>query len=140
MVLLLLILSGSFAYARVEICFRKAQIINGLVNHYWIRTDYISAGMGSGLVEKIGDRLELPFVTKVFVVDHSAEIPDRCEVVEDIDEDCINSHLKLGRSLGRFSLRNNCQTFVKKLLRRCGPKEEKIPARIYSIPDYSNEY
>jgi hypothetical protein len=47
-----------------------------------------------------------------------------------VDEDCVNAELDLGKPLGHFSLINNCQTFVSRVIKRClisklKPKEIK---------------
>lgn len=114
------------AFAKVEICYRKAQIVSGLVNHFWLKTDTRNAGMGSGLVQgNIGDQYEGPF-TKVFVIDHSDQIAEVCTESNNYDEQCLDEELEIGRSLGRFSPFNNCQTFTKKVLKKCETPEFKL--------------
>lgn len=124
---LLLIFSAQFsANASVEICHRKAQIAFGLVGHYWLKTDTIVAGMGSGRsTSQIGDEFEGPG-TKVFVIDHTDQIAETCEETVNHIEDCINEELKIGKSLGRFTPVNNCQTFVRSVLKKCEKDEYKI--------------
>lgn len=131
--LLLLFIQMTAAHAAVEICHRRAKIAFGLVDHYWIKTDLRNAGMGSGLVvnEGIGDRFEPPF-TKVFVIDHSDQVPEKCEIDENHDEDCLNEELEVGRSLGRFSPINNCQTFVHQALKRCEKPEYTLFKKLRS--------
>lgn len=112
------------SFAAVEDCYRKAQIMGGVVNHHWIKTDTKIAGMGSGAVEgQIGDRFETPYTTHVFVIDHSDQVAKACKEIKDIDEDCVNAELDLGKPLGRFNLVNNCQTFVSQVLKKCSTKE-----------------
>lgn len=127
---LLFILSLSLiqltAFAKVEICHRKAQIAFGLVDHYWLKTDAKNAGMGSGkAVGQIGDQFEGPG-TKVYVIDHSGQIAESCEESTNHIEECLNAELEEGKSLGRFSPINNCQTYVKSVLKRCETPEFKV--------------
>lgn len=111
------------ASAKVEICHRKAQIAFGLVNHFWLKTDTKNAGMGSGKSHgQIGDQFEGPG-TKVYVIDHSNQIAEVCEETTNHVEECINEELEDGKFLGRFSPLNNCQTYVKSVLRKCETKE-----------------
>ncbi len=108
------------SFAMVEDCYRKAQIMGGIVNHHWIKTDTKIAGMGSGISEgQIGDRFEAPYTTHVFVIDHSDQVAKICKEIKDVDEDCVNAELDVGKALGRFSLINNCQTYVSSVLRKC---------------------
>lgn len=124
---LLLIFCAQFpAYATVEICHRKAQIAFGLVGHYWLKTDIKVAGMGSGKSSaQIGDEFEGPG-TKVFVIDHTDQVAETCEESVNHIEDCINEELEIGKSLGRFTPINNCQTFVRSVLKKCEKDEYKI--------------
>ena len=112
------------AFAEVYDCYRKAQILDGVVKHHWLKTDTKIAGMGSLEMENrpIGDTFEAPYTTKVYIVDHSNQEPRRCKIVKHVDEDCVNSKLDIGKYLGRFSLVNNCQTFVASVLRKCSTK------------------
>lgn len=119
---MLLCFSG-VSFAKVENCQRRAQILKGIVQHHWIKTDTKSAGMGSGLSdEQIGDTFEAPYTTHVFVIDHSNQSAEKCEEIKEIDEDCVNAELDVGKSLGRFSLVNNCQFFVFDVLKKCSTK------------------
>jgi hypothetical protein len=121
--LILLIILSNNSFGAVENCHRKAKILNGLVNHHWLKTDTKTAGMGSGQSSTlIGDRIEAPYATLVYVVDHSEYIAKSCVEVKDIDEDCVNEELDLGKPLGSFSLLNNCQSFVEIVLKKCSTK------------------
>lgn len=112
------------SFAVVQNCYRKAQIMGGVVNHHWIKTDTKTAGMGSGnSQEQIGDRFEAPYTTHVFVIDHSDQEALNCKEIKDVDEDCVNAQLDIGKPLGRFNLINNCQTYVSSVLKRCSTKE-----------------
>lgn len=125
--LLLLILVSTSAFAKIELCQRRAQIAWGIFDHYWLKTDTITAGMGSNSVytEQIGDQRERPF-TKVFVVDHSSQIPRKCTEYTNHDEACVNKELEIGKPLGRFTPTNQCLSFVKRILRKCETAEYKL--------------
>ncbi len=111
-------------FSKVEDCYRTAKIMGGLVNHHWIKTDTKIAGMGSQEIQSaIGDRFEAPYATLVFVVDHSDQIAKSCKEVTEVDEDCVNAKLDIGKPLGRFNLINNCQMFVSEILRKCSTRE-----------------
>jgi hypothetical protein len=114
------ILSAHNALAEVNICHRKAKIMLGLVDHYWISTDTVTAGMGSkyGADIQIGNKFEPPFI-KVFVVDQSTQMADKCQVNDDVDEKCVDEELQVGKYLGRFSPINNCQSYVAHVLHKC---------------------
>lgn len=129
-------LSFSFSsFAKVEACFRPAALLNGLVDHYWLKTDTKTAGMGSKTLTdfangaQIGDQFEAPFITKVFIVDHSNQHASFCIEKKDIDEDCVNEELDIGKPLGRFGLLNNCQTFVRGILHKCLTPEAREKQR-----------
>ncbi len=127
-VTLLILIFSNTSYSKVEECYRKAQIIKGLVTHHWLKTDTKIAGMGSGETanEQIGDKFEAPYSTHVFIVDHSDQIAESCKEITYADEDCVNAELDLGKPLGHFSLGNNCQTFVSKVLRKCSKDNKQI--------------
>ncbi len=121
---LLLILAITFSVqslATVEVCSRKAQVAFGLFSHMWIKTDTVEAGMGGPIYEgvEIGDVMELPYVTKVYVRDHSGDTPDKCEVKEGIDEECVNKELVIDKPLGHWRVLNQCQSYVAKVIRNC---------------------
>jgi RHS repeat-associated protein len=112
---------------KVQRCCRKAEILGGLVSHCWIKTDTVTAGMASNPQCRagVGDNFEPPYTTKVYVSDHSCEKPGSCEDVDDVDEDCVNKELTVGKALGRFDLaNNNCQTFVHEVLKKCSKKKK----------------
>ena len=105
---------------RVQRCCRSAQILRGKVDHCWFTTDTRAAGMNSTPECRIaGDDYEPPYTTPVVVSDHSCDKPDFCEDVENIDEDCVNEELGIGKSLGRFGPTNNCRTFMIQVIDRC---------------------
>jgi RHS repeat-associated protein len=105
----------------VRLCCRKAQILAGLVDHCWIKTDTKVAGMGNSPNQctKPGDgNSDSPF-SPVYVQPHDCEPTDDCRVIDYVYEDCVNEELALGESLGRFAPWNNCQTFAASVLLKC---------------------
>ncbi|MCZ2136182.1 MAG: RHS repeat-associated core domain-containing protein [Burkholderiales bacterium] len=125
---------------KVQECCRRAEILGGRtgVKHCWLKTDSITAGMASNPACRagVGDNYEAPWITPVFVSDHSCEKDGDCnDVPWDVDEDCVNRKLKIGTYLGQFGLMNNCQTFANSVLNECSktapfrpppkPKESK---------------
>ena len=116
----------------VQQCCRKAEIAGGLVEHCWLQTNTITAGMASSpqCRANVGGRYEFLWKTKVYVSDHSCEVGGRCNVIPDMDEDCVNRELAIGKSLGRFGFFNNCQTFVFSVTKKCS----RAPAPIQRGP------
>jgi len=117
---------------KVEKCCRPAQILFGLVDHCWLRTGSVSAGMGNLGGNVPGARCDCPYA-RTQVVDHSNEDkrPNvKCTEISDVDENCVNEQLKLnekglGSKTGRFSLLNNCRTFINDVLDRCSTKKNR---------------
>jgi RHS repeat-associated protein len=113
----------------VQLCRRTADLLGGVVDHVWLKTDTTTAGMASSpkCRANVGDNFEAPYLTKVFVSDHSCEQPKSCDAVNDVDENCVNTELTIGKALGRFDLLNNsCQTFASEVLKKCS-KTKKTP-------------
>jgi hypothetical protein len=76
-----------------------------------------------------GDEYEPPYSTPVYVSDHSCDTGS-CQLIDDIDEDCVNEELGIGRSLGRFDLAfNNCRSFANSVIEKCSTKN--IPRTPY---------
>lgn len=118
----------------VNYCCRKAEAAGGLVNHCWIVTDTVAAGMASSPVCRgnTGDVFEAPFITQVYISDHSCEVPQSCSVVQNADEQCVNQRLNIGQSLGTFSPWNQCQSFAEGVIGACtvAPSENsELPPR-----------
>lgn len=145
-----------FAYARlnplrftdplgltVYLCCAPAQIIGGLVDHCWIKTDTQEAGMGNldegqpaGQAVP-GGQCDMPFTTQTQVVNHAAGVSETragttCTVIPDVDEECVNNEIwtdsrGYGPTTGAFTPTNNCQSWVNGVIERCRPKCEKPP-------------
>ncbi len=114
---------------RVQQCCRKATALGGRtgVSHCWIKTDLLSGGMNSnpdGSCSIAGAQYEFPYITDVYVNDHSCDIPDKCFDVDDVDEDCVNKEIgQFGRPLGSFTLFNQCQNYVYDVLVKCSKRK-----------------
>jgi RHS repeat-associated protein len=109
-------------YSGVLYCCRPAEILWGLVNHCWIKTASIEAGMGTARDGIAGQNYDYPYITRVEIVEHSATkgyFPTSCQVVPKVDEHCVNDKLIIGQPLGRFWLLNNCQIFANGVLSQC---------------------
>ncbi len=65
---------------KVYLCSRPANIAGGLVNHEWIKTDTVEAGMGAVGGGVPGNNADSPYVTQTKINDHSGESnkPGRC--------------------------------------------------------------
>lgn len=85
----------------VYICTRPAKIAAGLVNHYWVVTSSVSAGMGANPNVAPGAQYE-GYGMPVQIIDHSKDTPTSCVKQNNVNEQCVNSKLKLGTPLGRF--------------------------------------
>jgi RHS repeat-associated protein len=124
---------------RVQRCCRAASIAFGLVDHCWIKTDTVTAGMNNApQCSRAGDGgSDLPF-SKVYVSDHTCDRADACTDMPDVDEECVNKELAVGRTLGRFTPTNNCQTFALTVFAKCskykGPWNNRNNPNFPTIP------
>ena len=92
------------------------------VDHQWIKTDTVEAGMGpvKSNCGDAGNALgDLPG-DPVQVCDHSGRSKQEgatCKKVEGrIDETAVNEELTIGRKLGGWGPTNQCQSFVKQVI------------------------
>ncbi len=104
----------------VLVCSQPAfGVSNNPIDHQWIRTDTVEAGMGGTRGNVPGnDSGDMPG-DPVQVTNHvgrSNEPGASCKVVKNVDEARVNSQLQIGRSLGRWGPTNHCQSFVAKTL------------------------
>lgn len=110
----------------VLICRRPADIAWGLVDHSWVQTGTMSAGLGGNPNVRPGDAYEAPYITQTYVTDHSKDKPSSCEKQNNVDEPCVNSILsnELGTAQGRFGPYMNCQAYAYSVVNRCrtGPQ------------------
>ena len=99
-------------------------------DHYWLKTDTREAGMGAvpGEIPGQNQNSNSPG-TRVQVIDHSGESEaptSSCQVVPNLDEDCVNKALASGRDLGRWTVGNQCQSFVSEVIKECSLPPRRI--------------
>jgi len=113
----------------VNICCRPAQIANGIVDHCWVQTDTISAGMGANPDIPPGQQYE-GYGMKVQITDHSKETPTYCIPQKDSDEQCVNEKLDIGKPAGQFLPPvNQCQRFAKYVVSSCRKTPQILQGR-----------
>ena len=96
-------------------------------NHTWIKTDTKEAGMGGNCPIPGQGCADVPYVTEVKIKDHSGQSDQpgaSCLLMRNVDEQCVNNALTLGRDLGIWNGFNQCQSFAWSLVTRCriGPQ------------------
>lgn len=90
------------------------------VDHQWLKTDTVEAGMGGTRGNVPGNESGDMPGDRVQVTDHknrSKEAGASCGKVPDVDEKKVNEALRLGRALGRWGPTNQCQSFARQTLR-----------------------
>jgi RHS repeat-associated protein len=115
----------------VYICSRPADVAWGLVNHMWVKTDTISAGLGANPNIRPGDEYDAPYITQTYVIDHSKDTPTACEKMNNVDENCVNNILnkELGTPQGRFGPYMNCQAYAYSVTNRCRTGPQIVPPK-----------
>jgi RHS repeat-associated protein len=86
--------------------------------HCFIKTDTVEAGMGPAG----GGPLPMSpcYGTQTAVVSHAGQAgSSQCQVVPNVDEECVNRGLAVGTPTGGWARSNNCNTFVDDLIRLC---------------------
>ncbi len=116
---------------KVERCKRPAQILGGIVDHHWLKTDTKEAGQGPAGGGVPGGEKPTRLFPDTEITDHSnppeSEQPGAsCEEIKCIDEDCVNNELEIGKSLGKWNPgANDCQVTVSWILAKCSKKPEE---------------
>jgi RHS repeat-associated protein len=128
---------------KVYLCCAPAQILAGLVDHCWIRTDTLEAGLGNlDQGQPAGDAVpggqcDSPWVAQMQVVNHAGVSDIRpgtsCTEIPDVDEQCVNDYLwtdsrGYGSTAGAISPTNNCKSWAHDVLDDCKPKCDPEPA------------
>jgi len=103
------------------------------VDHQWIKTDTVEAGMGGTKGHEPGNESGDMPGDPVAVLNHSGRSNQEgasCKKVDNVDEKKVNNLLKIGRPLGRWGPLNNCQTFVHQVLQNAStaPPPPPLPA------------
>lgn len=111
----------------VEICKRTVDVdwlprgsSAYLPRHNWLKTDSTEVGMGAACV--VGQGCSDRPGDKTYTKDHrgqSSEPGASCTPVPDVDEQCVNRELQLGRYLGRWHPMNQCQSFAQEVIEKC---------------------
>ncbi|MBZ5722959.1 MAG: RHS repeat-associated core domain-containing protein, partial [Acidobacteriia bacterium] len=109
---------------KVSKCCRTTQVnwfvdfLSGVTGfkHCFIKTDTKTAGMGpvGG-----GPLPACPLYAQTQVRDHSSESGADCQEIPNVDESCVNRELQIGASTGRWTLTNQCNSFVYGVLYKC---------------------
>lgn len=101
------------------------------IQHQWLKTDKLAAGMGP---ETEGPLPANPFGVPTVIrppdpTSVAASVKNKtCTLQPDVDEACVNKELERpDKSLGKWSLTNNCHTFVNKVLATCN--KEKLAGK-----------
>jgi RHS repeat-associated protein len=103
----------------VSICCRPAEIAAGLIDHCWVQTDTVSAGMGANPNVLPGQEYE-GYGMPVQVTDHSNDTATSCTTMNNVDEQCVNDELEIGKPIGRFMPPiNQCQSFAYGVVNKC---------------------
>ena len=111
----------------VNKCCRKTIITLNTIPHCWLKTDTKEAGMneapqctvaGGSLGSSVPGGSGYPGMP-VYVSDHACDTADKCEEIKNVDENCVNRELQVGKRIGRFLPWNNCQTYAIEVLQKC---------------------
>ena len=89
------------------------------------------------------DRSLSPCGEDTTVNDHAGQAAlSECEVIEGVDERCVNEQLRIGRKTGRWTFENNCNTVVDVILGLCvNPPERgktEMPAPPLTVQQHNN--
>ncbi|MFT0214055.1 RHS repeat-associated core domain-containing protein, partial [Pseudomonas sp. F1_0610] len=117
-------------------------------SHAWIKTDEKEAGMGGDCDVPAQGCADVPY-SRVHIKDHTGEHKAHnasCQIVDNVDEGCVNELLQIDEPLGRWTIINQCQSFADSVIRRCRPvsfceKSELVFfIRVYTVPSTFREY
>ena len=109
----------------VQICCRPAEIANGLVDHCWVKTEKKAGGMGANPNIPPGQQYE-GYGMPVQIIDHSKDTPTYCIAQRNVNEQCVDDQIQVGKLLGRFLPPvNQCQSFAYGVVNACrtGPQD-----------------
>ena len=97
----------------------RRKIAKGLIDHCWVTTDTKSAGMGANPNVAPGQEYE-GWGMSVQINDHSKDKPSQCTTMNNVDEQCVNNELTIGKGIGRFIPPfNHCQSFAYGVVNKC---------------------
>jgi RHS repeat-associated protein len=96
------------------------------LKHHWIKTDKYEAGMGGECPIPGQNCADIPY-TPTRTKDHSGQSYESstvCELMHNVDEECVNNFIKPGQQTGLWTLYNQCQSFSAYVIGQCryGPQ------------------
>lgn len=97
-----------------------------LPNHNWILTGTAEAGMGARCPVPGQGCSDVPGA-QTQTLDHTGQSQTSdasCEIVPDIDEQCVSDAIRPGQSTGRWMPWNQCQSFADDVLEKCSTKKQ----------------
>jgi len=109
----------------VEVCKRPADIdYLRWTNHYWVKTDSQETGLGTAPGHVPGQNGNSDgFGVPTQWIDHTGQSQEsnaKCEVVPNVDEDCVNALTRQGTPEGPWiPTINDCQTNTSAVLNHC---------------------
>ncbi len=89
------------------------------MKHQWLKTSSKEAGMGPTPGQDCDD---CPYQTQTSITDQSGRSTEpgaECFVVSSADEACVDRALDIGRDLGTWTVSNQCNAFVARVLESC---------------------
>jgi len=112
---------------KVFIKCRPAQIADGVIDHCWVETDTKSGGMGADPNIPPGQEYE-GYGMPVQVTDHSKDQATKSTEINNVDEQCVNSKIQIGKPIGRFLPPfNQCQSFAYGTVNSCRTGPQMTP-------------
>jgi hypothetical protein len=117
-------LAANFIQRKVDRCCRNVETGTEMdrlarllgLRHCWLKTDTKVAGMGPA---QGGPLPSWPLGIPTVVRDHSSEASTGCLEVPNVNENCVNQQLEIGKSTGPWGPDNNCNTFVDEVVGTC---------------------
>ena len=100
-------------------CSRPADILGGIVDHHWIKTNNIEAGLGEVGQGAPGNETASPYVTETRINDHTGQsqrADSSCECIEDVNATRVEEMMTIGRPTGKWTFTNTCQSLVRDVL------------------------
>ncbi|NJO16764.1 MAG: RHS repeat-associated core domain-containing protein [Thioploca sp.] len=97
------------------------QGVRPYLQHHWIKTRKYEAGMGGQCPVPGQNCADVPY-SPTQTKDHSGQslkINVSCELVPNVDEECVNQLIIPGRPTGNWTLINQCQTFASSVINQC---------------------
>lgn len=88
------------------------------VRHCFIKTPNKEAGMNPPAGQK---QPIWPFGTPTEITDHKGKsaYAFTCVPACNVDQKCVERELEIGKSAGKWSLSNNCNTFARQIVNKC---------------------